>query len=149
MIRPSRDKKTRPSFSRKMNISSVVNCTTDIKNHHEGVLKYFTFDIAWWKRRIVGDDQDQAIVDFLLPLMDFLEDRMKRGENVLVHCLAGAHRAGTTAILCLMHFAGLDAKKATSTARSLRSIIDPIGDLRQLLTKCDNISRSSDGRFSR
>ena len=27
------------------------------RNHHEGVLKYFTFDIAWWKRRIVGDDQ--------------------------------------------------------------------------------------------
>ena len=26
------------------------------------------------------------------------------GESVLVHCLAGAHRAGTTGIISLMHF---------------------------------------------
>lgn len=148
---------------RKMEISTVVNCTTDIRNYHEAEeLQYYTFNIAWWKRTVMKTDiwgfempgggevdEEKAILDFLLPLMEFLEERLVRGENTLIHCLAGAHRAGTTGILCLMHFASLDAKKAVSTARSLRSIIEPIGDFRQLLEKCDQLPRGTDGKFKR
>ena len=32
----------------------------------------------------------------LKPVLEFIDDVIKRGESVLVHCLAGAHRAGTT-----------------------------------------------------
>ena len=58
-------------------------------------------------------------------------------------------RAGTTAILCLMHLAGLDCDKAITTAKSLRSMIEPIGDFRQLLTRCDGMQRSVGGKFTR
>merc|ERR1712059_150753 len=128
-------------FLRKKNIRTVVNCTWDIRNYHEGILEYRTFDIAWWKRNLV-DGEEESILDFLLPHLDLIEEKLSNGDNILLHCLAGAHRAGTAGILCLMHFAGLDAKKATSTARSLRSIIEPIGDFRQLLNKCDKLPRS-------
>ena len=70
---------------------------------------------------------------------------------MLVHCLAGAHRAGTTGIISLMHFQvegddkdedegdedhedilvqGLDSSEAIKRAKSRRPIIEPIGDFR-------------------
>ena len=65
---------------------------------------------------------------------DFLRvQALSRGDNVLVHCLAGAHRAGTTGCACLMHFGGLDVQQAISVAKRLRPIIDPIGTLPALL----------------
>ena len=36
------------------------------------------------------------IETFLKPVLEFINDVINRGESVLVHCLAGAHRAGTT-----------------------------------------------------
>ena len=48
---------------------------------------------------------------------------------VLVHCLAGAHRAGTTGCLLLMHKGGLGASDAIMAAKRLRPIINPIGSL--------------------
>jgi len=130
---------------REKKITAVVNCTDDIRNYHEKVLSYYKFNIAWWKRH--GGDNQQELQKFILPVLQFIEREVKAGRNVLVHCLAGAHRAGTTAILCLMHFAGLNATKAATTARSLRSMIDPIGDFRQLLTKCDGLPRGEGGEF--
>ena len=78
---------------------------------------------------------------------------------MLVHCLAGAHRAGTTGIISLMHFQvdenneneyddkgdendegdevdedilvqGLDSSEGIKRAKSRRPIIEPIGDFR-------------------
>ena len=46
-----------------------------------------------------------------------------------------------------MHFAGLESKKATLTAKALRSIIQPIGDFQQLLKMCDGLKRDGDGKF--
>jgi hypothetical protein len=34
-----------------------------------------------------------------------------------VHCLAGAHRAGTTGVACLIHFAKLDVPMAIMVAK--------------------------------
>ena len=34
-------------------------------------------------------------------MLEFINDVINRGESVLVHCLAGAHRAGTTGTLPL------------------------------------------------
>ena len=33
---------------------------------------------------------------WLKPVLEFINDVINRGQSVLVHCLAGAHRAGTT-----------------------------------------------------
>ena len=32
------------------NVHAVVNCTDDIKNYHEGILRYYKFNIAWWRK---------------------------------------------------------------------------------------------------
>ena len=57
-------------------------------------------DIAYWRREaaILGD-----LISFLKPALEFITDVINSGDSVLVHCLAGAHRAGTAGIICLMH----------------------------------------------
>ena len=68
-------------------------------------------------------------------MFKFIEEAISKGESVLVHCLAGAHRAGTTGCACLMHFGGLDPETAIVTAKKLRSIIDPISTFPDFLRR--------------
>ena len=32
----------------------MVNCTTNIDCFHTGSLDYFTFDVAFWRREVMG-----------------------------------------------------------------------------------------------
>lgn len=48
-----------------------------------------------------------SAINYFKPLFDFIDEAIKNGDNVLIHCLAGAHRAGTVGIACLMHYAEL------------------------------------------
>lgn len=86
---------------------------------------------------------------FVDPLFAFIDSALSRGSSVLVHCLAGAHRAGTTGCLCLMHYAGessadrpplahrpdMDVVTAIAAAKKLRPVIDPIGHLPEFLSR--------------
>jgi len=80
-------------------------------------------------------------------MLEFINDVINRGESVLVHCLAGAHRAGTTGIICLMHFQGISMADAVPLAKSRRPIIEPIGDFKELLGRCDQLQRGAGNRF--
>jgi hypothetical protein len=58
---------------------------------------------------------------------------LERGENVMIHCLAGAHRAGTGAVSFMMRQSGLSYEDARKVARKCRPVIDPYGQLEGLL----------------
>jgi len=143
---------------RQNGISAVVNCTMDLPNYHTGQLKYYNFDVTWWKRQVgvfpsyghelyTKGDHLRKLADFLQPMLQFIDMTISRGGSVLVHCLAGAHRAGTTGTICLLHFGGLSARQAEMTAKTLRPIIELIGDFPELLRLCDQLERDPDGRL--
>ena len=44
----------------------------------------------------------EQVMNFWHPAHSFIEGSLQRGENVLVHCMAGAHRAGSTGVSFLM-----------------------------------------------
>eukprot|EP00606_Chrysophyceae_sp_TOSAG23-5_P001484 GSChrysophyteH2.ASY1.ANO1.532.1 assembled CDS len=121
------------SILQRFGIGAVVNCTHGhgaLPNFHEKKAegpRYYTFPISQWWTYV--NATSASVYAFTDPLFKFIEDAVSSGENVLVHCLAGAHRAGTTGCACLMHFAELDQRTATTTAKSLRPIIDPIGQV--------------------
>lgn len=103
------------------------------ENFHEGKpgFVYFRFSIARW---FFSARQDAAsILKFFQPVHKFIDDSIAGGHNVLIHCLAGAHRAGTTGISYLMHAADLERTKAITAAKRCRPIIDPISSLGELL----------------
>lgn len=121
---------------RSHNITSVVNCThgdSAIPCYHKDKLKYYVFPIAQWSSFV--NRTDESIIQFTAPMFGFIEAAISAGESVLVHCLAGAHRAGTTGCACLIHFADLEPATAIRTAKRLRPVIDPIGTLPELLTR--------------
>ena len=67
--------------------------------------------------------------DYFHTVFGFVDNALGRGESVLVHCLAGAHRAGTVGTACVMHLHNLPLPEALAHAKSCRSVINPIGDL--------------------
>ena len=71
------------------------------------------------------------------PVFKWVDAATSNGHNVLIHCLAGAHRAGTTAIAFLMHTHGIDVWQATRLAKKLRPCIDPLGPFAELLIRLD------------
>jgi hypothetical protein len=116
-------------------VTHVVNCTHgigELPNCHEGVLKYYRFPISEWRSH-VNINRDETTRAFTAQLWPFIDSAIQNGDSVLVHCLAGAHRAGTTGTSCLIHYAGLDVDTAIKTAKQLRPVIDPICDLPRYL----------------
>lgn len=133
-----------------LGITHVVNCTDDMKNFCEVPetyephpmanakrIKYLRFNIAQY--RAAGEKlrehpaSETEIDQFIRTLFAFVSEALAGGGSVLVHCLAGAHRAGTTGCLLLMWKAGLGALEAVKAAKSLRPVINPIGGLPGLL----------------
>lgn len=119
----------------KNGIRYVVNCQDpSSKNFFEKTkeIQYFRFPIAYWSNSQLC--RDGKILDFFLPFFKFVDSAISTGEgNVLIHCLAGAHRAGTSSVSYILYKTQSTAISATRTAKALRPIIDPIYSLKDLL----------------
>lgn len=125
---------------RKHGITHVVNCQQpSSKNYHEAdkTVKYKRFVVAsWWEARD-RMTSPEAILAYFDPLFKWVLDATNVGHSVLIHCLAGAHRAGTTGVAWLMHTCNLRVDAAVMVAKRCRSIINPIGSLVDLLMLLD------------
>jgi protein-tyrosine phosphatase len=105
--------------------------------------KYLTFPIGRWRSHV--SPAPPAVLAFFSPLFTFLDLELALGNNVLIHCLAGAHRAGTAGIASLMHLCGMGRDEATTAAKKLRPAINPIGDFPKLLMLLDRGMREGGG----
>jgi protein-tyrosine phosphatase len=122
----------------------VVNCThgeSKIPDYHAGKLLYYTFPISHWQLYV--NSTNASVQAFTDPMFEFINEAISSGQNVLLHCLAGAHRAGTTGVACIIHFAGLNVEESVAIAKRCRPIIDPIGQLPEFLYR---LKRSEDSR---
>ena len=118
------------------------------------MLRYYRFPVSDWKGRMAKKMQEnadknphRATMDFIQPMLNFIESALLQGSSVLIHCLAGAHRAGTTGVLALMYFHNkymvkndmeqMSREKAVLVAKQLRPAIDPIGRFPEFLQVCE------------
>ncbi len=124
-------------YLKENNITHVVNCTygsSAIPNYHEKAgIKYYQFPISNWFEFV--NATNASVMLFCDGLFTFVDNAISSNQNVLVHCLAGAHRAGTTGCLLLMHYCDMDVETSIRTAKTLRPIIDPIGQLPEFLRR--------------
>jgi len=127
-------------------ITHVVNCTDSMPLYHENAkgspITYLRFDVA---DHMMRGHRDSEAVALAQPMLDFVGAALADGKHVMAHCLAGAHRAGTTGIICLMHFAQLPRTDAIAAAKRLRPIIDPIGSFPELLMKLERGWKAAGG----
>jgi len=118
------------------NITHIVNCQDPKSpNFHEKdpAFTYLRFPIAWWFKSPVF--KDKGVKAYMSKLFDFVDKATAEGHGVLIHCLAGAHRAGTAGVAYIMHAAQVDLPTALAAAKRLRPVVNPIGQLILLLAK--------------
>lgn len=113
-------------------ITHVVCCLEQPHRIFDGEIIYFHFPIAMW-RGCDNANTVKGVARIFAPLLGYVATTLEQGNSVLLHCVAGAHRAGTCGIACLMHLSGMDAARATIHAKARRQVIDPIFDLASLL----------------
>ncbi|CAE7392802.1 Mkp3 [Symbiodinium natans] len=102
------------AFLEEYHIRHIVNCQEPSSpNYFEGDpgFEYFRFDVANWKREVRVETAQDA-QHYVSSVLEFLDAALDSGSNVLVHCHAGAHRAGTTAVAYLMHAHGISPSAA-------------------------------------
>ena len=82
-------------------------------------------------------DSPQDVLKFFAPAHDFIDQAMETGQNVMVHCLAGAHRAGTTGVSYMMKAGRMSYTEALRVAKKQRPVVDPMGHLETVLLKLE------------
>ena len=123
---------------KKHGITAIVNCT-HAPNQLANVLSdkgisYLNFPICEWQRHVSKEKGDFSVLKYMSGMFSFINSFLNKHESVLIHCLAGAHRAGTAGVASLMYFANMDVTTASVAAKICRSVIDPtIGNLPELL----------------
>ena len=126
------------------NIFRIVNCQEVTScNFFEGDARfeYRRFPVSRW-RDTVKTDQD-ILRYFEEGCHAWIAQNLEAGRNVLVHCLAGAHRAGTTGVSFMMREGRYNADTAIRLAKSLRPVIDPFGSLLELLERLERAYAAS------
>ena len=100
--------------------------------------RYLEYPIGHWRSTLSMSPKPAQTQAYFEPLFRFVEEELAAGNNVLIHCLAGAHRAGTAGVACLMHLCDLETSEAIAIAQTARPAIDPIGDFPKLLAALDH-----------
>jgi len=130
-------------------ITHVVNCMNRSGVNKQSGIEYFNFHVERWNKIVASKQQIPFVpsaasaastVEFFEPVWRFIREAVDGGGSVLIHCFAGMHRAGTTAVSFLMHMSpGLRASEAITRAQECRPVIDPRGhgDLITLLEQLD------------
>jgi protein-tyrosine phosphatase len=80
----------------------------------------------------LGSKRDKkSTLEYFGTLHHWVDEQLSEGKSVLIHCLAGAHRAGT-----------LSKTEAIAICQRQRPVINPIGSFPTLLDKLDKALRN-------
>lgn len=126
-------------------IGAIVNCQdTTSKNYFEddASIHYYRFTVS--RLAIMASRGSRGWkADDLPPIttleggfqaaFDFVQSHLDQGTSVLIHCLAGAHRAGTMGTAWLMYKTHKGVDESLVLAKACRPIINPFGTLIGLL----------------
>lgn len=116
------------------NICAIVNCQgVESENYFEDdeLMDYHRFPVS---HLAIAASSTQSLMDGgFQQAFDFIDSHIREGRSVLIHCLAGAHRAGTVGVAWLMIQTGMGVTDAIATAKTCRPIINPFGTLLGLL----------------
>lgn len=121
----------------RLDLHCIVNCQElTSENYHEDDpnFKYLRFNIAHWQRAH-GVGTNEGLLAYMQEYFDWVDGRLSNGENVLVHCHAGAHRAGTAGTAFVMYKTGMDCFTALRAVQARRPFVEPIGHFADLLER--------------
>mmetsp|Transcript_27218 Transcript_27218/g.65544 ORF Transcript_27218/g.65544 Transcript_27218/m.65544 type:complete len:267 (+) Transcript_27218:37-837(+) len=120
---------------RQLGITRIVNCMGGCPNFfaHQPHMEYRNFEVAEWIRAFSAKGH-AGLLDLFMPLLNWVGMQLAQGRNVLIHCLAGAHRAGSTSVAFVMLAEGLDFQSGYRQVKQKRPVVHPISHLSTMLT---------------
>jgi len=104
---------------KELGITYVVNVTHELRNYfeHEPLFKYLKCDVL---------DSDQAdISQYFEAAGQFIDEGLKEGNGVLVHCQQGISRSASVVIAYLMKYQGMKLSEAYTHLKKNRSQVKP------------------------
>jgi len=117
-----------------LGIGGIVRCLDDAgkaRSDPGEPWEFLHFPIACWHKTGLGRT-DKGVAQIVAPLVGFASDHLVGGRSILIHCLAGAHRAGTAGTICIMYLCQLDAHSAICAAKTARPCIELLAHLAAL-----------------
>lgn len=124
---------------RKYNIRLIVNAQgMEATNFHESdaELTYVRFPVAFWRTHLHGASNEK-VIQWFQPLFDAIDAALDRGDSVLVHCLAGAHRAATITAAYIRYKLGIPPHELQTYLRARRPIVQLLPGLYEVLLRLD------------
>jgi len=121
-------------------ITCVVNCQDSSSENFfekDPQFRYLRFPVSFWARA-KQMNTDEGILTFFSEFFNFIDRKTKEGHNVLIHCLAGAHRAGTAGVAYCMYKKRMKFRQALAHCKGIRPIVDPFGQLEELLGRLEH-----------
>jgi hypothetical protein len=95
-------------------------------------------EALWWPIH----DLHAPTLDRMLPFVDDLVARLRRGDDLLIHCAAGIGRSGTTAVCVLLRL-GADLEDALVTVSHHRPAAGPeVGAQRALVERVADLQEA-------
>ena len=106
-------------------ITHIVCCASGIKNFFPDDFKYINLNLL--------DSEKEDIKQYFKESFDFIDEAIKNGGNVLVHCHAGVSRSSTILISYLMKSKKMKLNEVLDLLKTKREKVSPnAGFLRQL-----------------
>jgi len=123
---------------RSHSVSCIVNCQGEGTPHPlEGSAGFNFLRMPINAARSIPSEDTNALWEFYEQFLSFVDEGTSRGESVLIHCLAGAHRAPTATGVFLLWKTRLPVEQVTSHMKKCRSIVqvDPFLGLVSILKR--------------
>eukprot|EP01111_Echinosteliopsis_oligospora_P013267 TRINITY_DN4721_c0_g1_i1.p1 TRINITY_DN4721_c0_g1~~TRINITY_DN4721_c0_g1_i1.p1 ORF type:complete len:162 (+),score=27.21 TRINITY_DN4721_c0_g1_i1:88-573(+) len=98
-------------------IKAIVNVTSDIDCKFPDIIKYH--------RICVEDNATENILRYFDEASDFIDDHVKKGQAVMVHCTAAVSRSPSIIMAYLMRFQKISLREAHARVKSARKQICP------------------------
>mmetsp|Transcript_42231 Transcript_42231/g.62540 ORF Transcript_42231/g.62540 Transcript_42231/m.62540 type:complete len:321 (-) Transcript_42231:230-1192(-) len=126
---------------KRKNIFAIVNCQgLASENYHESNKKFYyhrfpVTDLSLNKQHQFDPATGAGVYKGgFMQTFQFMHHHLSQGRSVLVHCTAGAHRAGTVGVAWMMQQQpGLGALEGIEKVKKVRPIVQPFGLLLGLL----------------
>ena len=112
---------TNPDTLATLGVVAIVNVTKDCPNAFEGRIRYINIPVDVCSEFVLlisrltfpaQDHWSQDLVQYFDQAFDFIDETRRKGETVLVHCMAGISRSAAITIAYVMRSQRLSLNEA-------------------------------------
>jgi atypical dual specificity phosphatase len=107
------------------NITHIINITDLIENYFESELLPTGLPMFTYLKIAIPDAHNIIITDYFLETFEFIDNAIKNGGRILVHCFAGKSRSASIVIGYIMKKEKITFENALQVVQLIRPCVEP------------------------